>query len=732
MTSSNEVVGHIKKSEFLLEFFSEEIPARMQAKAASDLKSIFTNVLTKVGVKFKEADCYVTARRLVLHIQELDAKKPDIKEERRGPRADAPEKAIEGFLRSAGVSRDQVEIREEKKGAFLYAVIEQEGRSTKEVLKDIFISNLSEFPWPKSMRWGNYTIRWIRPLHSVLAIFDGQELDLSFLEVKGDPVIPHGNQTRGHRFLAPEAFEVTSFADYKQKLADAFVVLDPAERKALINAEAHRFAADAGFALLEDEGLLNELVGLAEYPVVLMGEFDRDFLDVPPEALTSAMKSHQKYFSVVDKNGKLSNKFIFVSNMKTDDNGGKIIDGNERVLRARLADTKFFWDQDLKVRLEDRLPQLDEIVFHEKLGTVGDRVRRLMELSGYIAEKIGADVAQARRAAHLCKADLVSGMVGEFADLQGLMGKYYAEKQGEPVAVANAIAEHYSPKGPSDKCPSDPVSVAVALAEKIDTLVGFFGIGEKPTGSKDPFALRRAALGVIRLIVENRLRIHILAVIDETNEISRTFRTQIRANRGHHSANEAHMTVLQESAEFGRKVDRQAIDLLNFFADRLKVHLKEQGVRHDLISAVFSLGGEDDLVRLLARVDALQNFLNTEDGEHLLAGYKRAVNIVRIEEKKDDCSHTGQADQTLLTLPEEKELFERLATVSAAAEAAIEGEKFEEAMGALATLRPVIDAFFDKVTVNSDDEGERRNRLRLLSQIRSTMNGVADFSKIEG
>ncbi len=727
MTSGNEAAGHIKKSEFLLELFSEEIPARMQAKAAHDLRRLVSDQLKDAGLAFDRAEAFVTPRRLCLHIAGLDGEQPDISEERRGPRADAPEKAIDGFLKGAGVSRDQVEIREEKKGAFLYAVIEKKGRKTAEVLAAFLPEVIRNFPWPKSQRWGAKSLRWVRPLHSVLCLMDGDVVPFDL----GDG-LSSGNVTRGHRFLAPEAFTVTSFADYKQKLADAFVVLDPAERKALINAEAHRFAADAGFALLEDEGLLNELVGLAEYPVVLMGEFDRDFLDVPPEALTSAMKSHQKYFSVVDKNGKLSNKFIFVSNMKTDDNGGKIIDGNERVLRARLADTKFFWDQDLKVRLEDRLPQLDEIVFHEKLGTVGDRVRRLMELSGYIAEKIGADVAQARRAAHLCKADLVSGMVGEFADLQGLMGKYYAEKQGEPVAVANAIAEHYSPKGPSDKCPSDPVSVAVALAEKIDTLVGFFGIGEKPTGSKDPFALRRAALGVIRLIVENRLRIHILAVIDETNEISRTFRTQIRANRGHHSANEAHMTVLQESAEFGRKVDRQAIDLLNFFADRLKVHLKEQGVRHDLITVVFSLGGEDDLVRLLARVAALQNFLTTEDGEHLLAGYKRAVNIVRIEEKKDDCSHEGQADQTLLTLPEEKELFERLATVSAAAEAAIEGEKFEEAMGALATLRPVIDAFFDKVTVNSDDEGERRNRLRLLSQIRSTMNGVADFSKIEG
>jgi len=503
---------------------------------------------------------------------------------------------------------------------------------------------------------------------------------------------------------------------------------------------------------------------------------------VPPEALTSAMKSHQKYFSVMDRGGKLANRFIFVSNMKTNDHGGKIVDGNQRVLRARLADTKFFWDQDLKHRLEDNLPKLDDIIFHEKLGTVGDRVGRLARLARWLVEqhvvipaKAGIqsrhpldsrlrgndeEVArladQAERAARLSKADLLSGMVGEFPELQGVMGKYYAEKQGEDAAVANAIVEHYSPKGPSDRCPSDPVSVAVALAEKIDTLVGFFGIDEKPTGSKDPFALRRAALGVIRLIVENRLRVnllklfknvkteYVLSILSSWN-ISKILplwdEATTRSNNEkieiwHDDKKITELPLDDESRQFAEfNADwevKKYPNILNFFADRLKVHLKEQGVRHDLISAVFSLGGEDDLVRLLARVDALQNFLTTEDGEHLLAGYKRAVNIVRIEEKKDGCSHAGQADQTLLTLPEEKELFERLATVSAACKSAVAAEKFEEAMGALATLRPVIDAFFDKVTVNSDDAGERQNRLRLLSQIRSTMNGVADFSKIEG
>lgn len=693
MTSSKKVIGQIKKSEFLLELFSEEIPARMQAKAADDLKRLVTDKLKGAGLKFDQADAYVTPCRLCLHIAGLDAEQPDIREERRGPRADAPERAIEGFLRGAGVTQKQVEIREEKKGTFLYAVIERKGRKTSDVLADSLPEIIKNFPWPKSQRWGDKSLRWVRPLHYILCLMDGEIVRFDL----GDG-IKSGNQTKGHRFLSAETFAVTSFADYQAKLDAAYVILNPADRKTLIHAQAKKLAADAGLNLLEDEGLLNEVVGLAEYPQVMMGEFDKEFLDIPQEALTSAMKSHQKYFSVVDGNGKLASKFIFVSNMKTDDKGARIIDGNARVLRARLADTKFFWDQDLKIRLEDRLPALDDIVFHAKLGTVGQRVERMVKLSGCIAGKVGADVELAKRAAKLCKADLVSGMVGEFADLQGLMGKYYAEAQSEPAVVANAIAEHYSPKGPNDKCPSDLVSVTVALAEKIDLLVAFFGINEKPTGSKDPYALRRAALGVVRLIVENNLRVNL------TNIFS--YADAALSLRG------GEMT-----------------DLLDFFADRLKVHLKEQGVRHDLITAVFSLGGEDDLVRLLARVEALQGFLSTDEGGNLLAGYKRAANILKAEEKKDG-PISGEA--TAGTLPEEKELFARLGQVSAATRAVVENEDFEEAMSGLATLRPTIDAFFDKVTVNSEDAGERQNRLRLLAEIRNTMSRVADFSKIEG
>ncbi|MCF6214982.1 MAG: glycine--tRNA ligase subunit beta [Emcibacter sp.] len=717
MTSSNEVIGQNNMSEFLLELFSEEIPARMQAKAASDLKQLVTAKLKGAGLKFDQAEAYVTPCRLCLHITGLDSEQPDVSEERRGPRADAPEKAIEGFLKGAGVTRDHVEIREEKKGTFLYAVIEKKGRKTSELLAEFLPEVIRNFPWPKSQRWGDKKLRWVRPLHSILCLMDGAVVDFDL----GEGLVS-GNQTRGHRFLSPEIFNVTSFADYHAGLTAAHVMLAPHDRKSLIHAQATKLAQDAGLNLLEDEGLLNEVVGLAEYPVVLMGEFDAAFLDVPQEALTSAMKSHQKYFSVVDGAGKLANKFIFVSNMKADDGGAKIIAGNERVLRARLADTKFFWDQDLKIKLEDRLPALNDIVFHAKLGTVGDRVWRLVNLSGHIAEKIGADVEQAERAALLCKADLVSGMVGEFADLQGLMGKYYAEKKDESEAVAKAIADHYSPKGPSDQCPSDPVSIAVALAEKLDSLVGFFAIDEKPTGSKDPYALRRAALGVIRLIVENKLR---LGLINFCVQLGQEIYIEQRYPSGgvSYSRSGSDIDYLNRFSE-----DKRAA-IGNFIIGRLKVHLKEQGVRHDLIDAVFALGGEDDLVRLMARVEALQNFLGTEEGENLLAGYKRAANILKAEEKKDGAI-TGAAKAG--TLPEETELFARLEQVSAATTTAIEQEKFEEAMSALATLRLSIDAFFDKVTVNSDNPAERQNRLALLAQIRSTMNKIADFSKIEG
>lgn len=693
MTSSSKAAGRHKKSEFLLELFSEEIPARMQAKAAADLQKLVTAKLKDASLEFDTATTYVTARRLTLHIEGLSSEQPDVSEERRGPRADAPEQAIAGFLKGAGLTRDEVEVREEKKGTFLYAVIEKAGRPAADVIVEFLPDLIRTFPWPKSQRWGDGTLRWVRPLHSIICLLDGKVVEFDL----GEGLVS-GNSTRGHRFLGPQEFSVDSFADYAKKLDAAYVILEREKRKEHILTEAQNLAKEAGLELVEDSALLDEVAGLSEYPVPLMGGFEESFLEVPAEALTSAMRSHQKYFSLKSKNGKLANKFICVANM--DDASGEIIKGNERVLNARLSDTKFFWDQDLKISLDDRLPRLDDIVFHAKLGTVGQRVERLVELSGHIAEKIGANVEQAKRAAQLCKTDLVSGMVGEFADLQGLMGKYYAQKQNEVPEVASAIADHYSPKGPSDKCPTDMVTVAVALAEKLDTVVGFFGIDEKPTGSKDPFALRRAALGIIRLIVENKLR---LGLVELCGVSARQYK--------------------------GCDLSDAGQDLGNFFSDRLTVHLKEQGVRHDLITAVFALKGEDDLVRLLARIDALKTFLDTQDGQDLLSGYKRAVNILKAEEKKDG-PVTG--DATAGTVTEEKDLYERLGKVSVAATEAVESEEFERAMSELATLRGPIDAFFDKVTVNSDDQGERQNRLRLLSQIRRTMNMVADFSKIEG
>lgn len=681
-------------AEFLLEIFSEEIPARMQQKAASDLEKLVTDKLKEAKLSFDGVKSYVTARRLVLVINDLATEQPDVSEERRGPRADAPEKAIEGFLRGAGVAREDLEEREDKKGTFLYAVINQKGRPAKDVVSEFMPEIIRNFPWPKSQRWGAGSLRWVRPMHSILCLHGGDVVDF---EVDG---ISSGNKSRGHRFMAPTEFEVSNFGDYADALKNAYVVLDRCERIGNIDAEAQALAKNAGLELVEDKALLGEVAGLAEYPVVLMGTFDEEFLDMPAEALTSAMRTHQKYFSVMDSDGKLTNKFIFVSNMKTDDNGSKIIDGNQRVLRARLSDTKFFWDQDLKSKLEDHLPALDEIVFHAKLGTVGDRVKRLALSSGYIAGLIGADVQKAKLAAKLSKSDLVTGMVDECPELQGLMGKYFAIAEGQDAEVADAIADHYSPKGPSDACPSTPVSIAVALAEKIDTLVGFFGIDEKPTGSKDPFALRRAALGIIRLVIENNVRIDLSEAI--------------------------HNSVSAYEAINNQKLD--ASDLKAFFWDRLKVYAKDRDIRHDVIGAEFNW----DFVCMMAKANALMNFIKTDDGENLLAGFKRAANILKAEEEKDATSYDGEVDETALKLEQEKELNVTLCNVADEAKKALEKEEFELAMTHLSKLRSPIDAFFDKVTVNSDVETERENRLKLLSHIRSTMNDVIDFSKIEG
>ena len=689
--------------ELLFEIMSEEIPARMQARAAADHARLVCKGLDQAGLGYGTVRHFATPRRLSLVIDDLVAAQPDLTEERRGPRVDAREQAVEGFLGAVGLSRDQLEERETPKGTFLFAVIERKGRPTADILSDVLVAALADFPWPKSMRWGTRPERWVRPVHSVLALFDGDVVPLEFAGCAA------GNASVGHRFHAPDRFRVSGFSGYAKSLAEAKVMLDPAERRTHILQEATRLAEAEGYRLLDDPGLLDEIVGLVEWPVVLVGEIDEAFLDVPMEVLVTSMKSHQKYFSMCNADGTLAPRFVVVANLETQDGGRAIVAGNERVLKARLSDARFFWNQDRAHSLASRLHELERVVFHARLGSLGDKARRVRLLSVKLARAMpGAELAAVERAAELCKADLVTGMVGEFPELQGVMGRYYALHDGEAGEVAEAIADHYAPRGPSDRCPVAPASVAVALAEKLDTLAGFFAIDERPTGSKDPFALRRAALGAIRLILENGVRLSLREAFAEA----------------------------QAGYEEPTDDDRVAVDvvegLLDFFADRLKVHLRERGVRHDLISAVFALGHEDDLVRLIARVEALAAFLQSDDGANLLTAYRRAANIVRIEENRDGVRYDGAADMALVAEAEEKSLAEKLPHVTATSAEAAAAEDFGAAMAALATLRGPIDDFFDKVTVNADDPALRQNRLRLLSQIGATLGAVADFSHIEG
>jgi len=686
-------------SELLVELFSEEIPARMQKKAADDLLSLLTQKLKKAGLEYSSATAHVTPRRLIAVIDGLPDKQPDTSEERRGPKADAPEKALAGFLGSVGLTLDQCEKRETPKGTFLYAVVETKGAETRSVLPGILAEAVKELAWPKSMRWGRHAFRWVRPMHGVLAVFGGETLD-GEIDLGGG-ALTFTNQTRGHRFLAPDAVTVSDFADYQAKLRAAFVIIDREERKRIIEEGAAALAKAEGLTVKPDQGLLEEVCGLVEWPVPIMGRIDDAFMDVPAEALVTSMRSHQKYFSAEHAGGTLASRFITVSNMAADpERDATIRAGNEKVLRARLSDAKFFWDQDRAATLESRTGKLSDILFYQKLGTVAEKAGRLEALAEWLAAYVpGADAGKAKRAATLCKADLVTEMVGEFPELQGIMGRYYALHDGEAPEVADAIADHYAPQGPNDRCPTAPESIVVALADKLDTLAGFFAIDEKPTGSKDPFALRRAALGVIRLIVENKLR---LPLGDAFTKAAGLY-PGLGAPDG----------------------------ILDFFADRLKVHLREGGVRHDLVSAVFALGGEDDLVRLLARVTALQSVLSTDEGVNLLAGVRRAGNIVRAEEKKDGAAHDGRTDDSLLAQGEEKALSQALIVAEDGADKALADEDFEAAMAALASLRGPVDAFFDKVTVNDDDPAVRRNRLALLARVGSAAHRIADFSKIE-
>jgi len=688
-------------ADLLIELFSEEIPARMQAKASGDLKRMVTDAVKEAGLTFDTTEAYATPRRLALSVTGLPLATPDICEERRGPSTRAPENAVEGFMRGAGVTRDQLEEREEKKGTFFYAKIEKPGRAAADVVAEAVTATVRNFPWSKSQRWGSGSLKWVRPLHSILCVFDSATIEF---DVDG---IQASNTTVGHRFMAPGEFAVASFADYRQKLLDHRVMLDAARREQLIFDTAQTLVSAAGLELVEDKGLLAEVAGLVEWPVPMIGSFDADFLGVPDEVLQLTMKKDQKYFVTRDPaTGKLANKFIFTANIQPSDDGSAVTGGNQRVLAARLADAQFFYEQDLKHKLDDNLPALNDIVFHKDLGTVAERVGRIKELATHLAEYIpSCDPMEAARAAELCKADLVSNMVGEFASLQGVMGRYYAVEQGESPAVADAIRDHYAPAGPNDACPSAPVSVSVALAEKLDTLVGFFGIDQKPTGSKDPYALRRAALGAIRLITENEVRLSLRALF------------------------EVHVLHFQALATVDQ--DWLAVDLLTFFGDRLKVQQRDKGVRHDLVDAVFAKG-DDDLVRILNRVAALSHFLSTDDGANLLAGYKRAANILKIEEKKDDKTYDQAVQIEKLGAEEAVALANALGGAKEATENALLEEDFEKAMAALSTLRAPIDAFFDEVIVNSDDAKVRANRLALLGEIRSAVNMVADFGRIEG
>lgn len=696
--------------DLLLELFSEEIPARMQGKAADDLRRMVTDKLVAEGLVYEGAKAFATPRRLALTVHGIPARQPDLKTERRGPKIGAPDAAVQGFLKATGLkSLDEAKIQRDPKGDFYIGLIEKPGRDAIDVLAEILPVIVRTFPWPKSMRWGARSgkpgsLNWVRPLHAITATFglETEEPDVVKFQVDG---IEAGQTTYGHRFLAPAAISVRRFEDYEAKLLDAKVVLDPERRKDAILTDAKQLAFAQGFELVEDQNLLDEVAGLVEWPVVLMGSFEPEFLATPAEVIRATIRNNQKCFVVSDaKTGKLANKFILVANIEATDGGKTIIAGNERVIRARLSDAKFFFETDLKTKLEDRLPKFEQIVFHEKLGTQAERIKRIGRLAAEIAPLVGADVAKSTRAAHLAKADLLTEVVGEFPEVQGLMGKYYALAQGEDASVAAACEEHYKPQGPADRVPTDPVSVAVALADKIDTLVGFWAIDEKPTGSKDPYALRRAALGVIRLIAENALRLSLMKVAASAL---------------------AGLSVKPADAQ------KLPSDLLAFFADRLKVQLREQGARHDLVDAVFALGGQDDLLMIVRRVEALGKFLDTDDGKNLLAGTKRASNILSIEEKKDKRSFDGAPDTALYSLDEEKALAKAIGEVKAEAGAAVAREDFAAAMSAMAKLRPPVDAFFDKVRVNDDDAKVRENRLKLLNEIRSATRAVADFSKIQ-
>ncbi|HZY50963.1 MAG TPA: glycine--tRNA ligase subunit beta [Devosia sp.] len=673
--------------ELLLELFSEEIPARFQRRAAEDLKKAVTDALVDAGLLYEGARAFVTPRRLALTVAGIPARSPDLKEEKKGPRVGAPQAAIDGFLKSAGLrSIEQAKIQSDpKKGDSYVAVVEKKGAEAASLLATILPRVIDAFPWAKSMQWGHGGLTWVRPIRAITATFGSENEDPVVIPFTAN-TIESGQTTFGHRFLAPAPIRVRRFDDYSAALEKAKVVLDLDRRKDIIRADADNLAFAHGLTVIADEGLLEEVAGLVEWPVVMMGAFDKDFLAVPEEAIIATIRANQKCFCLRDAQGKLANRFLLTANNIATDGGDTIVAGNERVIRARLSDAKFFYETDLRLPLEHGLPKLEESVFHAKLGTQFRRVERLVKLAAEIAPRVGADVEDAKRAAMLAKADLTTNMVGEFPELQGIMGRYYALAQGENPDVANAVADHYRPLGPTDWVPAEPVSIAVALADKLDLLTGFWAIDEKPTGSRDPFALRRAALGVIRIVTENKL-------------------------------------------SFPLSVEP---DLLAFFHDRLKVSLRDAGARHDLVDAVIT-PDSDDILEITRRVEALSGLLSTEDGKNLLAGYKRAANILSAEEKKDGRTYDARTDaREVFKLDAENDLVNAIESVDAAAAAKVKANDYRGAIAALATLRAPVDAFFEKVLVNDPDASVRANRLHLLAALRNTMHLVADFSKIAG
>jgi glycyl-tRNA synthetase beta chain len=721
--------------DLLIELFSEEIPARMQGKAASDLQKLVTDGLVEAGLTYKSAAAFSTPRRLTLSVEDLLAESKPVREERKGPKVGAPDQAIDGFLRGAGVTRDDLEIRDDKKGQVYFAVIKKPGRMAADIIAEILEKSIRNFPWPKSMRWGTGTLKWVRPLHSVLSILTGEAgAEVVPLDIDG---ITSGNTTRGHRFLSPDVFSVTSFEDYEAKLKRAHVMLPADERADMIWNDATNQAFALGLEVVEDRGLLTEVAGLVEWPVVLLGQIDPSFYELPDEVLQTSMKEHQKFFSVRNaKTGQIE-RFVTVANTVTADNGATILKGNQKVLFARLSDAQFFWENDLRIANAGMQPWLDSlsnVTFHNKLGTQKDRIDRIVALASEIAPLVGADVAEAAEAARVAKADLSSEMVYEFPELQGLMGRKYASKAGLSDAIAAAAQEHYSPLGPSDDVPTAPVSVAVSLADKLDTLTGFWTINEKPTGSKDPFALRRAALGVIRLILENNIK----------TELKAELRQAIKENAGAAYFQEALKEDLAFAATQGLEFYRQEAfktynndlavseDLLSFFHDRLKVYLKDQGIRHDIIDACIAMEGSDDLTLLVKRAKALAATLATDDGENLIQGFKRANNILTKEEAKDGVEYSYGADPKHAQHDSERALFVALDEADKVIAPAMAAQDFGTAMTAMAALRGPIDAFFTDVQVNADQQVVRRNRLNLLSRIRKTCLGVADLTRIDG